>query len=1035
MIKLERLHVESFKRLSGIDLSFPARCCVLIEGQNEAGKSSLFESIYFALYGDALVKRGGGRGQIASAVCHGVSEAFVALTISIGDTQLEIQRSIFRRRSNTAQLVITYPGRAPETVSSLSAVNSRLIEEMNGLDGEALLNSCFVEQKRLDKLEGSDRAKREQVLLKLLDMERLTDLTNVFKWRHSDGRELDIAKDKLRLVQAAGELNQAEEQLAQVEHHLKLVAIHLAFNEIDQQTEIIQKQATEQENWETEVKRLDKQLSYLNDLRSAEAALKAIQNCLNTIASYEGEVQRLQGELNDLDRLEHEEIPNKQAALITLETLEKELKEINKLETAQHQAQTTIKRLSNILNLANQLKDPKSKLASLPEEEQVAQNNTKKAEKRLKAARTIESLQRWMTANRAGLALADADKLITDAQEQTDNVRRRKEALTIEQKSSKTVPVAIALLLIGLTTGGLAILFRFTPLWVVAVVSIIAGVAVGIRGVRQWQNVKTHLETCDRELQERERVVNEQERRKETVMEQRPPELEACEFQLNELQAQVPKSEGEAEKAIVELEREHELQEYDTDALVQAVTEAKGRLSALNERRTALETQVGKLHSEIESALNEEGLIDIDTVSSQTETLKRQIQTCEIERQEKWTAIADDLERFKLFQETGSALNGVAGQIGKLDSQVRELEVRVQGRSNLTGQMEDWRTHIAGLEEEIQNHREELAELSEKVGDPIIVVPDDEMVSQALTNIRIALQQLDETQLKREHNQAQRAAANAQATIQQSTNIITSAQDKITQSLMQMELPVPDKLTREAITSLDPEFDKLLAEHKTKLEKKRDELIGRFTSREDEIKQLENKLHIHFQELDEAHCQSEVEKLEEQKLVCSRARPIIDAVRERMLSQILPGTIAHMQLLVPLLTAGRYHHAELDPTNYKIRVWDTRAGEQGEYVEKDFFSGGTQDQFSLALRLGFALAALPQELGTSPGFIFLDEPLSAFDRQRTTALIKILTEGEVAQRFDQIFLIAHDRTFERHPFPYHIRLENGQIVESNLNSK
>lgn len=1034
MIKLERLHVESFKRLSGIDLSFPARCCVLIEGQNEAGKSSLFESIYFALYGDALVKRGGGRGQIASAVCHGVSEAFVALTISIGDTQLEIQRSIFRRRSNTAQLVITYPGREPETVSSLSAVNSRLIEEMNGLDGEALLNSCFVEQKRLDKLEGSDRAKREQVLLKLLDMERLTDLTNVFKWRHGDGRELDIAKDKLRLVQAAGERSQAKERLTQVEHHLKLVAIHLAFNEIDQHREIIQKQSVEQENQEAEANRLDKQLSYLSNLRSAESALVAIQNHLNTISNYRAEVQRLQEALNDLDRLEHEELPNKKADLKTLGTLGNEIKEIKELETDQQQAQAAIKRLSNILDLADQLEEPKSELESLPKEEQVAQDRTKNAENRLKVVRKIEALQRWMTANRAGLALADAEKLISDAQEQTVNVRRRKEALTEEQKSSKAVPVAIALLLIGLTTGGLAILFQFTPLWVMAVVSIIAGVAVGMRSVRQRQNVKTHLETCNRELQEYDRVVSEQERRKKTVMEQRPPALETCELQLNELQAQIPKSEEEAEKAILELEGEYELQEYDIDVLVQDVTETKGKLSTLTERRTALEKQVNKLQSEIDSALNEAGLIDIDAVSSQVGTLKEQMQTREIKGLEKWAAIADDLERFKLLREIGPSLNSIAGQIGELGSKVRELEARIQERSSLKSQREGWRTRIAGLEQEIQNRREELAGLSEQVGDPIIV-PDNEMVPRALTNIRIALQQLDETQLKREYNQAQRDAANAQATIQQSTDTIASAQDKIRQSLMQMELPVPDELTRETIANLDPEFDKLSVDHKTILDKKRYELIGMLRSREDEVKQLENKLHIRFQELDEAYCQSEVEKLEQRKLVCSKARPIIDAVRERMLSQVLPGTIAHMQLLLPLLTAGRYHHAELDPTNYKIRVWDARAGEQGEYVEKDFFSGGTQDQFSLALRLGFALAALPQELGTSPGFIFLDEPLSAFDRQRTTALIKILTEGEVAQRFDQIFLIAHDRTFEKHPFPYHIRLENGQIVENNLNSR
>jgi hypothetical protein len=62
--------------------------------------------------------------------------------------------------------------------------------------------------------------------------------------------------------------------------------------------------------------------------------------------------------------------------------------------------------------------------------------------------------------------------------------------------------------------------------------------------------------------------------------------------------------------------------------------------------------------------------------------------------------------------------------------------------------------------------------------------------------------------------------------------------------------------------------------------------------------------------------------------------------------------------------------------DYRIRVWDPAAG---RYVAKNIFSGGTRDQCSLALRLAFALATLPQELGVAPGFIFLDELLSTFD--------------------------------------------------------
>jgi DNA repair exonuclease SbcCD ATPase subunit len=145
-----------------------------------------------------------------------------------------------------------------------------------------------------------------------------------------------------------------------------------------------------------------------------------------------------------------------------------------------------------------------------------------------------------------------------------------------------------------------------------------------------------------------------------------------------------------------------------------------------------------------------------------------------------------------------------------------------------------------------------------------------------------------------------------------------------------------------------------------------------------------------------------------------------------------------MQPLLQQLTGGRYRDVRLTPEesndqsstmDYRIRVWDRAAG---RFVAKNLFSGGTRDQCSLALRLAFALATLPQELGVAPGFIFLDEPLSAFDAQRAQALVELLTTGIIAQQFNQVVLISHSHAFDRDAFHYHVRMEGGQVIESDL---
>jgi DNA repair exonuclease SbcCD ATPase subunit len=95
-------------------------------------------------------------------------------------------------------------------------------------------------------------------------------------------------------------------------------------------------------------------------------------------------------------------------------------------------------------------------------------------------------------------------------------------------------------------------------------------------------------------------------------------------------------------------------------------------------------------------------------------------------------------------------------------------------------------------------------------------------------------------------------------------------------------------------------------------------------------------------------------------------------------------------------------------------------------------SGGAADLLSLALRLAFAIAILPRELNAAPGFVLLDEPLSSFDRGRAQSLVDVVTGELLSRHFEQIIIVSHSSAFEPAMFPYHVYMDNGIVVESNL---
>src|SRR2546423_1469939 len=129
MITLKYLLAKNFKSLRSVYLLFPEQGSVLIEGQNEAGKSTLFEAVYVALYGKPLV----GEETVArqdEVIQHGQARAVVQLAFNVGQLTLIVTRHFERGRAQQASLKVQRPDVPEEIIQRARAVNDRLLKEL-----------------------------------------------------------------------------------------------------------------------------------------------------------------------------------------------------------------------------------------------------------------------------------------------------------------------------------------------------------------------------------------------------------------------------------------------------------------------------------------------------------------------------------------------------------------------------------------------------------------------------------------------------------------------------------------------------------------------------------------------------------------------------------------------------------------------------------------------------------------------------------------------------------------------------------------
>ena len=314
VIKLISLQAKGFKRL---DLDEPIvfpEGSLLIYGRNESGKSTVLEAIHFALYGRPL--RPSKKASVEDILNYGADIGFVHLKFSINGDIYEVKRTIKRRGASIHELRITRHDGRKESITGYQNVNKTIIEALNGIDSDALLNSCMVEQKELGKLESSQKKDRIKTISTLLNLEAFTiaeeELKNLEKlkkeelfgspekkgvreeveeWKKKKEEYEKALKDKeeaeTRLNEITKELPEVEEKVKELE--LKLDAVskikNLSGKIETHETELKQsiKNVEEAEKAREEIKRLEKKIAIQEKVLKAEEKLNDIEKLVESI--------------------------------------------------------------------------------------------------------------------------------------------------------------------------------------------------------------------------------------------------------------------------------------------------------------------------------------------------------------------------------------------------------------------------------------------------------------------------------------------------------------------------------------------------------------------------------------------------------------------------------------------------------------------------------------------------------------------------------------------------------------------------------
>ena len=397
---LTNLKLENFKKYSSFEIGFDSGLIGII-GKNGSGKSTIFEAILFALYGELRNK--GDKEVVRNANASVKDAVIVELDFEIDTNEYKVIRE-FRGKSLSANAKL-YKNNELITTGAKEVTQS--IINLTKMNRDAFIHTLFASQKELTSLSNSKPEDRKRMIRKLLGLEKIDYIEKELVEKSRElKREIGAYIEVLLSVEDITiKKENIKEYTSQKEHYEK---------ESQEKTVLLENKKQEEQNLKLELEAYTKTKEQKQNLYARCELLK------NSIASHQTNQDKLNKELEILN--------TKQNELKGLQTIKQEYINIHDSLKEQDKLKEYHIRKEGLLLEQKELREQYTKAKeSIKRLEFECKDHKELVEKEKELERKIEELKLQISKveleeKRVLQEIAGEEKLISDITKKIENI-------------------------------------------------------------------------------------------------------------------------------------------------------------------------------------------------------------------------------------------------------------------------------------------------------------------------------------------------------------------------------------------------------------------------------------------------------------------------------------------------------------------------------------------------------------------------------------------------------------------------------------